>query len=126
VSAHLAGDRELEEVSQRFEQMAGVIRQRERALNRRNGLYAVLSHTNKIIIHDVEPRVLFERFCEIAVNYGEFAAAWVGEVDLASQQVRPLGYRQDQLLHEPLTHLLIAMPSINVCGRPLSMPGTTS
>ncbi len=90
VSAHLADDRELEEVSQRFEQMAGVIHQREQALNRKNGLYAVLSHTNKIIIHDVEPQVLFERFCEIAVNYGEFAAAWIGEVDLATQQVRPL------------------------------------
>jgi diguanylate cyclase (GGDEF)-like protein/PAS domain S-box-containing protein len=79
----------LEEVSQKIEQMADTIRQRERALKRQQALYAVLSQTNKLIIRDVEPCVLFERFCEIAVSYGDFAAAWIGKVDLEKQQVKP-------------------------------------
>ncbi|MEJ2454332.1 MAG: EAL domain-containing protein [Candidatus Thiodiazotropha sp.] len=90
LNARLREDRDLEQVSRRFEQMAGIIQQREQALNRQKGLFALLSQTNKIIIRDVEPRQLFKRFCEIAVTYGEFVAAWIGEVDSARQQVRPV------------------------------------
>ena len=90
LNAQFAGDRELEQVSQHFEQMAQTIRQRESALKRQNALYAVLSQTNKTIIRDVEPHVLYQRFCEIAVRFGDFSAAWIGEMDLPGQQVRPV------------------------------------
>ncbi len=86
----LTQELELEQVGLCFEQMADTVRQREQALTRQKGLYAVLSQTNRSIIRDVEPRVLFDRFCEIAVNYGDFVAAWIGEVDLAAREVRPV------------------------------------
>jgi diguanylate cyclase (GGDEF)-like protein/PAS domain S-box-containing protein len=90
VSAELAADPELDQVGRRFEQMAEAVRLRGQALSRQKGLYAVLSHTSQIIIHDVEPRVLFERFCKIAVSYGDFVAAWIGEVDLRKLRVQPM------------------------------------
>ena len=88
INAQLAGDRELEQVSQRFEQMALTIQQREAALKREKALFAVLSQTNKTIIRDVEPQTLFQRFCEIAVRYGDFTAAWIGEADLDANKLR--------------------------------------
>ena len=90
LNAGLAQDRDLDQVSGRLEQMAGVIGEREATLNRHKGLFAVLSQTNKIIIHDAQPRLLFERFCQIAVSYGDFAAAWIGEVDPDKQRVTPV------------------------------------
>ena len=89
INAQLAEDRELEQVSQRFEQMALTIQQREAALKREKALFAVLSQTNKTIIRDVDPKTLFQRFCEIAVRYGDFSAAWIGEVELEANKLRP-------------------------------------
>lgn len=90
IAAQLAGERGLEQVSPRVEQMADTIKQREQALNRQKGLYAVLSHTNQSIIRDLEPRALFARFCEIAVGYGDFTAAWIGEVDASARCLLPV------------------------------------
>lgn len=91
-AADFSGDEILEDVGQAFKQMAEVIAQRERALNRQRGLYALLSHANQTIIRDVEPPRLFARFCEIAVTYGGFAAAWAGRVDRTHGQLQPLAH----------------------------------
>ena len=91
-AAELAGYEALQDAGLGFERMAEVIGQREKALNRQKGLYAVLSHTNKTIIRDVAPAVLYARFCEIAVTYGGFTAAWIGDVDLSHRLIRPLAH----------------------------------
>ncbi len=108
INAKLDGDRELEQVSQRFEQMAQTIEQREAALKRQNSLYAVLSQTNKTIIRDVEPRTLLQRFCEIAVRYGDFTAAWIGELDQAGRQVRPQASSDGDTIEQPAEIELLA------------------
>jgi diguanylate cyclase (GGDEF)-like protein/PAS domain S-box-containing protein len=110
LSAQMSGDRELEQVSQHFEQMTQIIQQREVALKRQNALYAVLSQTNKTIIRDVEPKVLFQHFCEIAVSYGDFSAAWIGEVDFTRRQVRPMASSDDTTEAQPSIGLLADSP----------------
>ncbi len=46
-----------------------------------NRLYRVLSHTNKAIIAISEADTLFQKICEIAVDYGEFKMAWIGIIE---------------------------------------------
>jgi PAS domain S-box-containing protein len=52
----------------------------ERAL-RLNRLYAVLSETNQAIVRTRDRDTLFNDFCRIAVQDGNFTLAWVGLVD---------------------------------------------
>ncbi|MEJ2590877.1 MAG: diguanylate cyclase, partial [Candidatus Thiodiazotropha sp.] len=90
VATELGECRHLTHLSHSLERMAGVIAQREQALNRQKGLYAVLSQTNKSIIRNESPQRLYERFCYIAVAYGGFSAAWVGAVDRPAGLIRRL------------------------------------
>ncbi len=118
LNARLTEDRDLEQVSRRFGQMAGIIHQREQALNRQKSLFALLSHTNKIIIRDVDPQLLFRRFCEIAVTYGDFVAAWIGEVDQVKRRVRPVASSDSSRLDTTSSILLSAEspPGLAVFG----------
>jgi diguanylate cyclase (GGDEF)-like protein/PAS domain S-box-containing protein len=90
VATELAGCRHLKNLSRSLERMVAVIAQREQALTRQKGLYAVLSQTNKMIIRNESPQRLFEGFCRIAVTCGGFSAAWVGTVDQPAALIRRL------------------------------------
>ncbi|MCU7828536.1 MAG: EAL domain-containing protein [Candidatus Thiodiazotropha sp. (ex Myrtea sp. 'scaly one' KF741663)] len=79
-----------EGISRSLAILADEITQKELALNRQKGLYSVLSHTNKTIIRNESSQVIFERFCQIAVTYGGFTAAWIGEVKQAEKEIHPL------------------------------------
>ncbi|MEW8431172.1 MAG: GAF domain-containing protein, partial [gamma proteobacterium symbiont of Ctena orbiculata] len=81
---------ELTHVSQAFKQMAGEIAKREQAVNQQKGLYAALSQTSKTILRNRSPQVLFERVCDIAVTFGGFNAAWIGEVNNMGDSVLPM------------------------------------
>ncbi|PVV18374.1 MAG: hypothetical protein B6D74_16545 [gamma proteobacterium symbiont of Ctena orbiculata] len=81
---------ELTHVSQAFKRMAGEIAKREQAVNQQKGLYAALSQTSKTILRNRSPQVLFERVCDIAVTFGGFNAAWIGEVNNMGNSVLPM------------------------------------
>ncbi len=52
-------------------------------------LYATLSQINQAIVRIKEPTELYRSVCDVAVEFGEFALAWVGLLDEASGDVRP-------------------------------------
>ncbi|MCU7865578.1 MAG: EAL domain-containing protein [Candidatus Thiodiazotropha sp. (ex Lucinoma borealis)] len=87
---NLPDNDELTHVSQAFKGMAAEIAKREQAVNRQKGLYAALSQTSKTILRNSSPQVLFERVCDIAVTFGGFNAAWIGEVNAIGKTVQPI------------------------------------
>jgi CheY-like chemotaxis protein len=54
-----------------------------------NRLYAVVSRTNRAMIHIRDRRELLAEACRIAVEEGKFVMAWIGLVDPASRTVVP-------------------------------------
>jgi PAS domain S-box-containing protein len=52
----------------------------ERALQRMNRLYAMLSQTNQLVVRATDRTALLEGVCRIAVDHGCFKLAWVGVV----------------------------------------------
>lgn len=55
-----------------------------------NRVYAVLSETNKAIVHEADPQALLAAACRILVDKGGFRMAWIGMVDEARQRVIPV------------------------------------
>ena len=55
-----------------------------------NRLYSVISRTNRAIIHIRDRQELLDEACRIAVEEGKFLMAWIGLVDPASREVRPV------------------------------------
>ena len=62
----------------------------ERALQRRNALYAVLSHTNQAIVQLHDRQALFDRVCDIALEAGGFLLAWIGMEEEETGRVLPV------------------------------------
>ncbi|MHB0991475.1 MAG: EAL domain-containing protein [Burkholderiales bacterium] len=62
----------------------------ELKIARLNRIYSVLSGINTTIVRVREKNELYAEACRIAVEYGKFAFAWVGEYDTANQQVKPV------------------------------------
>lgn len=52
--------------------------QRIRHLNR---VYAVLSEINQVIVREIEPQVILDKACQIAVEKGDYLFAWIGLKD---------------------------------------------
>ena len=61
--------------------------QRIRHLNR---VYAVLSDINQTIVRERDLPAMLQAACQIAVEKGEFRMAWIGMLDEASQQIKPV------------------------------------
>ena len=74
-------------------------------------VFAVLSETSKMVLENPPPKVLFEQACEIAVRFGGFVAAWVGEVDV-----------EECLLH-PVASSGIPKACLKVCKFDLDLTG---
>ncbi|MBT3015135.1 MAG: EAL domain-containing protein [Candidatus Thiodiazotropha sp. (ex Clathrolucina costata)] len=89
-AANLPEHDQLSHVSQAFKSMAEEIAKREELVNRQKALYAALSQTSKMILRNRSPRVLFERVCDIAVTFGGFNAAWIGEVNEIGKNIVPI------------------------------------
>jgi len=62
-------------------------------LLRLNRLYAFLSHVNAAIVRLKTNQTLFEEICRIAVEKGEYRAAWIGILDAETQAVVPVASR---------------------------------
>jgi hypothetical protein len=61
-------------------------------IHRLNHLYAFLSRINHDIIHARTRDELFQRICNIAVEYGKFRFAWIGEVDRDRHALSPVAF----------------------------------
>lgn len=62
-------------------------REAERRIRHLNRILAVLSDFNQAIVRIINPKVLFDEACRIAVEKGGFRMAWIGIVNEASRQV---------------------------------------
>jgi diguanylate cyclase (GGDEF)-like protein/PAS domain S-box-containing protein len=78
------------EVAKAFETMAVEITKREEVVNRQKTLYVALSQTSKMILRNRSPQALFERVCDIAVTFGGFNGAWIGEVNEIGKNIMPI------------------------------------
>jgi diguanylate cyclase (GGDEF)-like protein/PAS domain S-box-containing protein len=67
-------------------------RDADRRIHRLNRVYAVLSGINSLIVRVHERRELFNEACRIVVEHGKFAMAWIGVLDPATQDVRPVAW----------------------------------
>ncbi|MCG7947613.1 MAG: GAF domain-containing protein, partial [Candidatus Thiodiazotropha taylori] len=62
----------------------------QQTINQQKRVYAALSETSKMVLRTPPPLVMYQHACEIAVNFGGFTAAWVGEVDIESKLLHPV------------------------------------
>jgi PAS domain S-box-containing protein len=82
----------------------------ERRIRHLNRILAVLSDINQAIVRIIDPRILFDEACRIAVEKGGFCMAWIGVVNEASHQVEVAAHagksgdylnRIDTVLNDP-------------------------
>ena len=64
----------------------------ENKINRLNRVYAVLSSINSLIVRVRNRDELFRESCRIAVEQGEFGMAWIGVLDPATLDVKPVAW----------------------------------
>ncbi|MBV6513788.1 MAG: hypothetical protein FMNOHCHN_03323 [Ignavibacteriaceae bacterium] len=67
-----------------------LVKTAENEIRHLNRLYAMLSQTNKTVAKLPAPGTLFADICRIAVQTGEFALAWVGELADNGEKLIPL------------------------------------
>ncbi len=75
-------------------------KEQEERIARLTRLYAVLSGINALIVRVRDRQQLFEEACHIAVEDGQFAAAWVGLYDPDAKSITPVAS------HGPIKALL--------------------
>jgi PAS domain S-box-containing protein len=72
----------------------------ERQICLLNQVYSLLSHINEAIVRASDQATLFQEACRIATEQGQFRMAWIGVLDEASSEVRPVawaGYEEGYL-----------------------------
>jgi len=69
---------------------ASRINRADEQIIRLNRLYATLSQVNQTIVHVKDQQELFENICKVAMEHGKFALAWIGLLDKATGEVRPV------------------------------------
>ncbi len=62
----------------------------EEKIRRLTRLYATLSQCNQAIVRCASEAELFPQICRAAVQFGGMSMAWIGMVDQAGKQVRPV------------------------------------
>lgn len=67
-------------------------KENELRLKRLNRLYAVLSKINETSVCATNEKALCEKVCQIAVEDGALALAWVSEFDPGTQSVHPIAF----------------------------------
>lgn len=53
-------------------------------------IYAALSHTNQALIESADDKTLFNKICEIAVEFGSLKLAWIGTCEEPDGLIRPV------------------------------------
>ena len=67
-------------------------KRQEQRLHRLNRTYAVLSGVNTLIVRAQARPQLFAETCRIAVQVGQFSAAWIDRVDHQAQSLDPVAW----------------------------------
>ena len=62
----------------------------EKKIAQMNRLYATLSQVNQTIVRVKDRDNLYQSICDVAVQFGEFFLAWVGLLEAATGEVRPV------------------------------------
>ena len=62
-------------------------RAQEQEILRMTRLYQALSQVNQAIVRSPSRQALFDRICEVMVEFGQFSMAWIGLNDETSQRV---------------------------------------
>jgi diguanylate cyclase (GGDEF)-like protein/PAS domain S-box-containing protein len=62
----------------------------EQRIARLSRIHAVLSGINSAIVRIRDRQEILEEACRIAVEHGKFAMSWIGMVDDAAQEIRPV------------------------------------
>lgn len=62
----------------------------ERQVLQMKRLYATLSQVNQTIVRVKTRDDLYQSICDVAVEVGEFSLAWIGLLDAASGEIRPI------------------------------------
>lgn len=65
------------------------LKDHEARINRLNRFYSVLSGINTTIVRARDQQDLFNGACRIAVEHGKFVFAWIGTLDVDTQQINP-------------------------------------
>ena len=89
------------------------INQAEEKIVYANRLYAILSQVNEAIARVKSQQELFESICRIAVDFGRFHLAWIGLVEAATGDVKPVAATGLDVDHWPL-------PIVNIHAGPLA------
>ena len=100
----------------------------EQRIARLSRIHAVLSGINSAIVRIRDRQGLLEEACRIAVEHGKFAMSWIGMVDDAAQEIRPVakaGQHEGYLERLKLTldptatrHLALAVEAL-ACNAPV-------
>jgi PAS domain S-box-containing protein len=61
-------------------------------IDRLNRMYATLSQANQAIVHGPDRQKVFEEVCRVIVEKGGLRMAWIGLLDQASRQVKPVAH----------------------------------
>jgi PAS domain S-box-containing protein len=67
-------------------------REAERQVGLLNQVYALISQINEAIVRLQDRDSLFAETCRIAVEHGHFKMAWIGLLDEATQEIRPVAW----------------------------------
>lgn len=62
----------------------------EKRVTRMKRLYATLSQVNQTIVRVTNHNDLFQSICDLSLQFGEFALAWIGMLDESTGNVRPV------------------------------------
>lgn len=65
-------------------------RQTQQEIIKLNRVYAVISQINEMVVRTREESSILMQACKIAVEYGNFKLAWIGEVDYNNNRVIPI------------------------------------
>ena len=68
-------------------------KRQEQKIARLTRIQAVLSGINSAIVRIRDRQELFEEACRIAVEHGNFGAAWIGEYDPDTGDVKPIAWK---------------------------------
>lgn len=78
----------------------------EAKLERANRLYQFISQINQTIVHVKDAETLFQRSCDIALEFGKYQMAWIGRFDETAKKVIVLHSSGiPELEHELITEL---------------------
>ncbi|MDD4309159.1 MAG: PAS domain S-box protein, partial [Candidatus Cloacimonetes bacterium] len=68
----------------------------EEEIVKMNRVYAVISEINQMMVRTRDARVILQEACRISIDFGKFKMAWIGEVDLQEEIVKPLLWAGDE------------------------------